>query len=147
MWSSLDWEYTTEDNVYWAPLLNCNYDYEASEGLGIYKGGDTYSNMFCRSSVNSVMRNQHSSNGQYFNAISRWAIWYRVMRLTSSTSSTDFNSSITEFLEFDKNIEVNLNQKHSGAPVEGMADITTIPLGKPEYKEVILAGEYLLSVE
>lgn len=147
MWSSLDWEYTTEDNVYWAPLLNCNYDYEASEGLGIYKGGDTYSNMFCRSSVNSVMRNQHSSNGQYFNAISRWAIWYRVMRLTSSTSSTDFNSSITEFLEFDKNIEVNLNQKHSGAPVEGMADITTIPLGKPEYKEVILTGEYLLSVE
>ncbi|MBR0321626.1 MAG: hypothetical protein IIX08_04470, partial [Bacteroidales bacterium] len=97
--------------------------------------------------VNSVMRNQHSSNGQYFNAISRWAIWYRVMRLTSSTSSTDFNSSITEFLEFDKNIEVNLNQKHSGAPVEGMADITTIPLGKPEYKEVILTGEYLLSVE
>ena len=104
---SFTWEETTEDNVYWHPLLRPAYDYRQSEGLGIYRGGKTYINLFCRSSENSIMRHQFDNNGQYFNAISRWAIWYRLMRLTEQTNAATFYETLDDFIDFDSNISVD----------------------------------------
>lgn len=136
-WSAFDWEYTTEDNVYWGPLLDDRYDYAEDEGLGIYKGGNTYSNMFCRPSSNSVMRNQFGNNGQYFNAASRWAIWYRVMRLTSSTSATSYYSSLAEFLNFDSSLQITFNQSIAGTYDGGsLAEENFTPLAAPVLIEI-----------
>ena len=108
-WSGLDWEFTTEDNVYWAELFNDSYHYTSTECIGIYEGAYTYTNLFCRSTSNSLMNEQMASNGQFFNAISRWAIWYRVMKLTMSISADNFKSSLNEFIEFDKNLTIIQN--------------------------------------
>ena len=102
---SLGWEDTTEDNVYWSELLG-GYGYEESEGLGVYRGGYTYENFFCRPTPNSVMRSQFSNDGKFFNAISRWAIWYRLMKLTGCTNASDFKSSLNEFIAFDSTISI-----------------------------------------
>jgi len=103
---SLPWEDTTEDNVYWSELLG-GYGYEESEGLGVYRGGYTYENFFCRPTPNSVMRSQFSNDGKFFNAISRWAIWYRLMKLTGCTNASDFKSSLNEFIAFDNTITID----------------------------------------
>lgn len=103
-WSG-DCEDTTVDNVYWADLLN-GYGYESSESLGVYRGGYTFSDFFCRSTPNSVMRNQFADDGKFFNAISRWAIWYRLMKLTGCTNASDFKSSLNEFIAFDSTISI-----------------------------------------
>lgn len=145
-WTGLTWDYTTTDNVYWAPLLSSRYDYTESEGLGIFKGGYTYSNMFCRSSHNSVMRNHFSQDGHYFNAISRWAIWYRLMRMTSSISSTDFKSSLSEFIQFDNTISINVNTAINNAFGSETATDQFLPLGAPQLQEVELVGDRLVPV-
>ena len=62
---------------------------------------------FCRATPNSLMRNQFANDGRFFNAISRWAIWYRLMKLTSSTSASDFKSSINEFIAFDRTLSID----------------------------------------
>lgn len=143
-WSSLVWDYTTENNVYWAELLQSRYNYSATEGLGIYKGGYTYSNMFCRSTFNSVMRNQNIASGQYFNAISRWAIWYRVMRLTGSTSARNFKASINEFVAFDKTLSINYNATSSNVQGYPGTENEYKPLGKPQKQELMWNGEDLV---
>lgn len=101
--------YTDESNVYWSDLLNQQYGYRTSEGLGIYRGAKTFDNLFCRPTMNSVMRSQFQENGQFFNAISRWAIWYRLMKLTGSTSATDFKSSLDEFIVFDNTLTIEMD--------------------------------------
>ena len=132
-WSSSFWATTTTpSNVYWAELLSNSYAYSdditpsgKAEGLGIYRGGYTYNNLFCRPTENSIMRSQFDSNGQFFNAISRWAIWYRVMRLTGSTSATNFKSSLDEFIAFDNTLTIEKNQTTSARgisqPLEPLA--------------------------
>lgn len=113
-WSGLDgWPYTTKENVYWSELLSSSYDYDETESLGMYKGAYTYSNMFCRPTPNSMMRNQLGTGGQFFNAISRWAIWYRAMRLTDSTTATDFKSSLNEFISFDRTLNISQNNAYA----------------------------------
>lgn len=104
---NFEWTQTTEQNVYWSDLLTPTYDYKDSEGLGIYRGGYTCANLFCRPSENSVMRHQFSENGQYFNAISRWAIWFRLQRLTGLTNPSDFHSSLDDFIQFDSNLNID----------------------------------------
>ena len=51
------------------------------------------------------MRSQFDANGQSFNAISRWAIWYRLMRLTGGTTATQFKESLDEFVAWDSTID------------------------------------------
>lgn len=102
-------EDTTEENVYWAELLDTRYDYKQNENLGIYWGAYTFDHFYCRATDNSVMRDQFSKNGHFFNAISRWAIWYRLMRLTGTLSASDFKSSLDGFIDFDNNIDIKLN--------------------------------------
>lgn len=113
-YSDTGWIYddTTEDNVYWAPLLNTDYGYVAElsnttkgEKLHFYEGGGTYAGFICRPTDNSVMRNQFTTNGHFFNAISRWAIWYRLKQLTGA-SYQDFQSSLAEFLAFDGTLTI-----------------------------------------
>ncbi len=128
-WVVEDWPYTTAENVYWAELLSDSYPYVESEGLGIYEGAKTMSEMFCRPTDNSVMRSQFAANGKFFNAISRWAIWYRLMRITGSTSATSFKESLDEFIAFDSTISVSMNSamtKSSDFDYEGL-----LPLAPP----------------
>ena len=136
-WNGLNWPFTSPENVYWAELLKTDYRYVNNEGLSIYKGGNTFNHMFCRSTDNSMMNWQFGVNGQYFNAISRWAIWYRLMRLTNGTSVTDFKESLDEFISFDSNIpawQTNVsNSTSSGLP--NYVQLPTMPLGKPNLVE------------
>lgn len=136
--SSLSDTYTDESNVYWSALLANTYDYIATEGLGIYKGGFTYEHMFCRPTENSVMRNQFGTNGQFFNAASRWAIWYRLMRLTGSTSSDQFKESLAEFIAFDKAISITMSELQTKGSDIGIADENFIPTAPP----VLILGHW-----
>lgn len=118
--------YTDESNVYWSDLLDASYGYTDSEGLGIYRGGKTYSNLFCRPTENSVMRNQFVTDGHYFNAISRWAIWYRLMRLTNSTDAQSFKASLNDFIAFDKKLTIEKNSALTkSCDTEGLLPLAT----------------------
>lgn len=101
--------YTDETNVYWSELLDESYGYISSEGLGLYRGGYTYANLYCRPTENSLMRDQFGKDGQFFNAISRWAIWYRLMKMTGGTYANDFKSSLNEFRAFDYGLSIEKN--------------------------------------
>lgn len=130
-WNGLSWEYTTESSVYWAELLDYSYNYRSTEGLGLYKGAYTYTSLFCRPTNNSIMNSQLATNGQFFNAISRWAIWYRLMRQTKSTNASSFKASLDDFIQFDKNLTITQNKtnavtRSSGTPFEDFR-----PLGTP----------------
>ena len=50
------------------------------------------------------MNDQFRDKGQFFNAISRWAIWYRLMRLTGMDVGNTFESSLAGFLNFDSGL-------------------------------------------
>ncbi len=118
--------YTDESNVYWSDLLDASYGYTDSEGLGIYRGGKTYSNLFCRPTNNSVMRNQFDTDGHYFNAISRWAIWYRLMRLTNSTTAQSFKESLDDFIAFDNKLTIEKNSALTkSCDTEGLLPLAT----------------------
>lgn len=118
--------YTDESNVYWSDLLDASYGYTTSEGLGIYRGGKTYSNLFCRPTKNSVMRNQFDTDGHYFNAISRWAIWYRLMRLTNSTTAQSFQESLDDFIAFDNKLTIEKNSALTkSCDTEGLLPLAT----------------------
>ena len=97
--------------------------------------------MFCRSTYNSVMNHQFDANGQSFNAISRWAIWYRIMKLAGATSAPDFKSSLNEFIAFDKTIQ-GWGGASAGAPVmggENHVEQKLMPLAPP----VVKRGEWI----
>lgn len=98
-------EVTSDSNVYWKELIS-SY---SSENIGVYEGANTVTNFYCRSTPNSIMNAQFAENGQFFNAISRWAIWYRLMRLTGVDVGTDFDSSLSKFLEFDSTLTIIQN--------------------------------------
>lgn len=100
---------TTDENVYWSALLNANYTYNTTEGLGFYRGAKTMSELYCRPTDNSVMRSQFTTNGHFFNAPSRWAIWYRLMRLTNSITATKFEDTLNDFITFDQKLTITMN--------------------------------------
>ena len=145
-WSNLDWEYTNSNNVYWAELLDDSYGYTVSEGLGLYKGAYTYTSMFCRSTDNSMMNDQLASDGQFFNAISRWAIWYRLMKLTDSTSSSDFKASLDEFISFDKTLTINKNETRAATRPNYVTREEFRPLGTPILQECDWQGDVLVKI-
>ena len=125
--------YTDESNVYWTELFTPGYGYVESEGLGIYRGAFTYKNLYCRSTDNSLMRDQFSADGNYFNAISRWAIWYRLMRLTGSTTATDFKSSLNDFIAFDNTLTI----ERSSVPMTRSSETEgLLPLAPPVLTQV-----------
>ena len=146
-WSGLDWEYTEESDVYWADLLDSSYGYRSSEGLGVYEGAYTYTTLFCRPTDNSMMNNQLAYNGQFFNAISRWAIWYRVMRQTGSTSATSFKASLSDFLQFDKTLNITQNQTNPATRSSDPAPEDFRPLGAPVLVECEWKGDVLVKIE
>lgn len=125
--------YTDESNVYWTELFDPDFGYVESEGLGIYRGAFTHDNLYCRSTYNSLMRDQFATNGNFFNAISRWTIWYRLMKLTGSTSATDFKSSLNEFIAFDNTLTIDMS---SSAMTRSSDTEGLLPLAPPVLKEV-----------
>ena len=115
-YSSTAWPETTTENVYWSKLMSDSYAYKKTleangkaEGLGVYEGAYTYNNFYCRPTENSVMRSQFQANGQFFNAISRWAIWYRLMRLTGKNYD-NFEASLADFITFDNGLTIEKNK-------------------------------------
>ena len=138
----LSWIETTNENVYWSALLN-TYEYKnelevsgKGEGLGIYRGANTYDNLYCRPTKNSVMRSQFDTNGNFFNAISRWAIWYRVMKLTGTKSYKNFESSLNDFIEFDEGLTIIKNAPEG----RGVLDLKEL---KPLAPPVLIKGEWI----
>ena len=130
---------TTVENVYWSDLVT---DYSSKEGLGVWESANGYVNFYCRATENSVMNNQFSQNGQFFNAISRWAIWYRTMRLAGEDVGSDFFSSLGEFKNFDKNL--NIVQSEQVAAVASIYE-NTVPYEplQPLAPPVLLQGEWV----
>ena len=120
-------------NVYWTELLTGDYGYEDTEGLGIYAGANTYNLFFCRPTPNSIMRHEHSDDGHFYNVASRWAIWYRLMKLTGSTNAADFKSSLDEFIEFDSSLDIDLPTTRSASSYD------FIPSAPP----VVIEGEWI----
>lgn len=146
LWSSLDWEFTNETNVYWSELLDESYGYTVSEGLGMYKGAKTYTNMFCRPTVNSMMNSQLAANGQFFNAISRWAIWYRVMKLAGCTTASGFKASLDEFIAFDETLTIETNMAEGATMPNYVMTNEFAPLGPPVLQECEWVGGELVKV-
>lgn len=129
---------TTDGNVYWSALVA---DYKASEGLGVWESAHTYTNFFCRATGNSVMNSQFAANGQFFNAISRWAIWYRTMKLAGVDVGADFMASIVPFKTFDATLTITKNVS-SSAPA--MANTWSLPLEEiqPLAPPVLIGGHW-----
>ena len=134
-WSfgATSFEDTDNSNVYWTELLTGGYGYTETEGLGIYVGANTYNLFFCRPTYNSIMRHEHSDDGHYFNAASRWAIWYRLMKLTGSTTATTFKNSLNEFIEFDSGIDIDIPTTRS----------TYVDEFTPSAPPVLIEGEWI----
>jgi beta-lactamase superfamily II metal-dependent hydrolase len=61
------------------------------------------------------MRSQFEENGQFFNAISRWAIWYRVMRLAGVNVGNTFQASFDAFMSFDSGLEITFLEPNNSA--------------------------------
>lgn len=68
----------------------------SSESIGAYEGGGTYYTGVWRPTVNSIMR----YNDRGFNAPSRFAIWYRVNKLSNGAS---WEGTYEDFVTFDLN--------------------------------------------
>ena len=137
--NSSDWPQTSTANVYWSELLDASYSYVDEESLGFYEGAKTYNNFYCRSTENSVMRSQFAENGEYFNAISRWAIWYRLMRLTGSTTATQFKNSLDEFVAWDQTIQNRWATSATTRSVNYVEDNQLLPLAPP----VMIEGRWV----
>lgn len=129
------WEVTSTSNVYWHSLFDTANDYETSESLGVYLGGHTYDYFFCRPTDNSIMRNNFGG----FNAPSRWAIYYRAMKLTGSTAASSFEDSLNEFLAWDRTIDYS----QQNAQNLTRAASTQIPGMKPLGKVQIHYGKWV----
>ena len=93
---------TTSENVYWHDLFGTANSYEQTEGLGIFKGGYTYSFGFCRP-TEDASRSIMNANRGIFNAISRRQIYYRYRRLCGELSGNCYGSAeeLASFLEWD----------------------------------------------
>ena len=102
--SSSSYQLTTTSNVYWHDLFDTSNNYESSsvESLGVFKGGYTYSFMFCRPTQNAS-KSIMNSDGEYFNAVCRRQIFYRYLRLSKTVTSNVYGteSELQRFLEFD----------------------------------------------
>ena len=78
--------------VKWAPFIgDARY---ASEGIGVYQGGATYDWGIYRPTFQSVM----TGGDAWFNAPSRYAIWYRVMKLSQGAQWT---GTYEDFVTYD----------------------------------------------
>ena len=78
--------------VKWAPFLT-DERYK-NEGLGVFEGGDTFQYGVWRPSEKSIMGN----SGDYFNAPSRYTIWYRIHKLAYGKS---WNGTYEDFVAYD----------------------------------------------
>lgn len=123
-WGNPNWVITKQEDLYWSELLSNEYLYKnelsntsIAEGLGMYRGAMTFEKLYCRPTYNSVMRDQFAANGQFFNAISRWAIWYRLMKLTGTGSYANFKSSLSDFINFDKTLTIEKSKNTSSRGV------------------------------
>lgn len=122
--------------MYWKDLIT-SYATEPDK-LGVFAGGWTYDELFCRPTENSVMRNQFAENGKFFNAISRWAIWYRLMRLSTDLyDDTTFENTVEKFKSVDPGITIQsssetISVKSSGEIIDSNGHK---PLAPPVVKQ------------
>ena len=90
-WKNID--FTSDPAaVKWAPFIgDARY---VSEGIGVYQGGATYDWGIYRPTFQSVM----TGGDAWFNAPSRYAIWYRVMKLSQGAQWT---GTYEDFVAYD----------------------------------------------
>ena len=102
MWCSNVDVTSDPSKVKWSAFLaDERYKYD---GLGVFEGGYTYSYGVWRPSSTSIMGN----NDIYFNAPSRYTIWYRIHKLAYGSS---WNGTYEDFVEYDA-----INRKASASP-------------------------------
>ena len=97
----------------------------ASEGLGVFEGGATYSHGVYRPSQTSIM----NDNTGIYNAPSRYAIWYRIQKLAYGPS---WNVGYEQFVTWD---EKN-RKKASHISGERKESRQLPPLARPVVKQM-----------
>lgn len=131
-------EYTTINTIGWADMLSAEHTYVQTEGLNMYEGAFTYPTFFCRSTPNSIMRSHLEANGHFFNAPSRRAIYYRLMKKTGGGDDWyNFESCFTDFFQWDpcRNIKLNWEETSTRSTcVEREEEL--LPLAPPVIKEM-----------
>lgn len=125
---------TNTTNVYWSNLYGTKNNYEGISNtdyrLGIYQGANTWNDFFCRSSKTSIMVNNQGA----FNAMSRWTIWYRLMRLTGKIASGTFAASKSAFLDWDKPF-INYVSAETRSATPLSPEAVALPLAEPVYRK------------
>jgi len=125
-------KYTTDTevaNTLWHDLADIT-EY-SPEIIDVYPGAFAVKDGFCRSTSNSMMRDNTIAEG-YFNAVSRRAIYHRAMRLVGKTKIESENG----FLPWDT----------SHLPVEGPYAKTKAPLTPQDPNRLPLAQPKLVEV-
>ncbi|MBO4536805.1 MAG: redoxin domain-containing protein, partial [Bacteroidales bacterium] len=90
-WKNID--FTSDPAaVKWAPFIGD--ERYAAEEIGVYQGGATYDWGVYRPTFHSVM----TGGDAWFNAPSRYAIWYRVMKLSQGAQ---WNGTYEDFVAWD----------------------------------------------
>lgn len=99
-----DYPITTTSNVYWHDLFGTSNNYESPdvEALGLFKGANTYSFMFCRPTEDGSKSIMNGNRG-IFNAISRRQIYYRYLCLSGAVTTNQYGTSteLQRFLAWD----------------------------------------------
>lgn len=96
------YELTTKSNVLWSDLFGTANNYEETEGLGVYEGGNVYATGFCRPTYDGDMSIMNRNTG-IFNAVCRRLILHRANCLMGASPGLYGSSAELEwFLEWDR---------------------------------------------
>lgn len=134
---------TDASNVYWHDLFGTANDYESSstESLGVFKGGNTYSFMFCRPTQDGSQSVMNTNTGR-FNAISRRQMYYRYLRLTGQLTTNCYGSEaeLSAFLEWDRQYFGELYSGASGVSTKASCvEASSMSIAPP----VMIRGEWV----
>lgn len=131
---------TDESNVYWHDLFGTANGYESpdTESLGVYKGGYTYSFMFCRPTQDGSQSVMNQNTGR-FNAISRRQMYYRYRRLSGQLTENCYGTpaELDAFLEWDRQHFSELYQAQTKASCVERSSMLIAPsvMVKGEWRE------------
>lgn len=91
-WKNIDFTTSDQSTVKWAQFI-ADVTYSTDEA-GIYEGGMEYPYGLWHSTADSRMNTGYG----HFNAVSRYAIWYRINKLSNGES---WNGTYSDFVKYD----------------------------------------------
>ncbi len=91
-WKNIDFTTSDPTSVKWAQFIS-DTTYSADEA-GVYEGGMEYPYGLWHSTADSRMNSGYG----HFNAVSRYAIWYRINKLANGNS---WNATYSDFVAYD----------------------------------------------